>query len=69
MPLAYTLESVGYTDTVLLTIDEPDIYQHKSIKLRDQTSLLIGFVSQTGWLRSCKGNFITGMMHSLPNFK
>ncbi len=31
MPQANALESIGYTDTVLfLTIDKPDIYQHKN---------------------------------------
>jgi hypothetical protein len=32
MPQANALKSIGYTDTVLfLTIDNPDIYQHKSL--------------------------------------
>jgi hypothetical protein len=32
MPQANALKSTGYTDTVLfLTIDKPDIYQHRSL--------------------------------------
>ncbi len=32
MPQAYALKSIGYTDTIpLLTIGNPDIYQHKSV--------------------------------------
>ncbi len=32
MPQANALKSVGYTDIVLfLTIDKPDIYQHKTL--------------------------------------
>jgi hypothetical protein len=32
MPQANALKSIGYTDAVLfLTIDKPDIYQHKNL--------------------------------------